>query len=188
MPDRLVLQTARLVLRPYTLTDAPDLQRLIGDREVASTTTNIPHPYEDGMAEEWIKAQPDLFAQGHSVHFAITTHADDALIGGIGLRLTPTHQHGELGYWIGVPFWNHGYCTEAAQAVVTYGFETLALHRIHAYHMTRNPASGRIMQKIGMRYEGCLRQHICKWGVFEDAAVYGILKSEFDASRIHSSP
>jgi RimJ/RimL family protein N-acetyltransferase len=71
---------------------------------------------------------------------------------------------------------------------VTYGFETLALHRIHAYHMTRNPASGRVMQKIGMRYEGCLRQHICKWGVFEDAAVYGILKSEFDASRIDSSP
>jgi RimJ/RimL family protein N-acetyltransferase len=186
MPDRLVLHTTRLVLRPYALSDAPDLQRLIGDREVASTTANIPHPYEDGMAEEWINAQPDLFAQGHSVHFAITTRADDALIGGIGLRLTPIHQHGELGYWIGVPFWNHGYCTEAAQAVVTYGFETLALHRIHAYHMTRNPASGRVMQKIGMRYEGCLRQHICKWGVFEDAAVYGILQSEFDASRINS--
>jgi RimJ/RimL family protein N-acetyltransferase len=187
MPEHPMLQTARLVLRPYALTDAPDLQRLIGDREVASTTTNIPHPYEEGMAEAWINAQPDLFEQGQGVNFAITTPADDALIGGMGLRLTPAHQHGELGYWIGVPFWNHGYCTEAAQAVVTYGFETLALHRILAYHMTRNPASGRVMEKIGMRYEGCLRQHICKWGVFEDAAVYGILKSEFDDSRVHRS-
>ena len=89
--------------------------------------------------------------------------------------------HGELGYWLGVPFWNQGYCTEAALAVVQYGFEVLRLHRIYASHMIRNPASGRIMQKIGMTYEGCQRQHVQKWGVFEDLATYGILQSEYVA-------
>jgi len=62
---------------------------------------------------------------------------------------------------------------------VAYGFERRGLHRIHASHLTRNPASGRVLQKIGMRYEGCLRQHVDKWEVFEDLALYGILQSGY---------
>jgi RimJ/RimL family protein N-acetyltransferase len=100
-------------------------------------------------------------------------------MGAIGLRITPQHTHAELGSWLGTPYWNAGYGTEAAHAVVVYGFERLGLHRLHASHMTRNPASGRVLQKIGMRAEGCLRQHVKKWEVFEDLALYGILRSEY---------
>ena len=85
----------------------------------------------------------------------------------------------ELGYWIGKPYWNSGYATEASRAVLKYGFEVLGLNRIHASHFRRNPASGRIMEKIGMKYEGCLRQHFKKWGKFEDLETYGILRSEY---------
>ena len=56
----------------------------------------------------------------------------------------------ELGYWIGVPWWNRGYATEAGRALLDFGFGTLGLHRIMAHHMMRNPASGRVMQKLGM--------------------------------------
>lgn len=63
--------------------------------------------------------------------------------------------------------------------MVAYGFNTLRLHRIHAQHFTRNPASGRVMEKIGMQYEGCLRQHIYRWDQFEDLATYGILAQDF---------
>ncbi len=59
---------------------------------------------------------------------------------------------------------NRGYCTEAAEAVVWYGFEVLGLNRIYACHFKRNPASGRVVRKIGMTHEGCLRQHVKKWG------------------------
>ena len=66
-----------------------------------------------------------------------------------------------------------------AKAVVAYSFEVLKLNRIHAKHYKRNPASGRVLEKIGMQYEGCLRQHIKKWDNFEDLMTYGMLKSKF---------
>jgi len=74
------------------------------------------------------------------------------------------HRRAELGYWIGVPYWGKGYATEAARSVVNYGFSTLELHRIFASHVPANPASGRVLTKIGMRHEGRLLGHILKWG------------------------
>jgi|SRR5882672_11216998 len=179
MKERPTLETTRLILRPFTVADAPDVQRLAGDREIASTTLNVPHPYADGMAEQWISTHQAKYESGELANFAIVRRADNTLIGAIGLRINQQHTHAELGYWIGKPYWNAGYCTEAAHAVVAYGFEGLGLHRIHASHLTRNPASGRVMQKIGMYYEGCLRQHVNKWEVFEDLALYGILRGEY---------
>ena len=88
----------------------------------------------------------------------------------------------ELGYWIGVPYWGRGYATEAAREVVKYGFEKVQLNRIFAAHFKHNPASGKVLQKIGMKYEGCMRQNILKWGDFIDVEVYSILRQEFDAA------
>ncbi len=181
MTERPTLETARLILRPFTLADAPEVQRLAGAREIASTTLNVPHPYEAGMAERWINSHQAAFEQGTQYSFALTRRADDALLGAIGLHHTPAHRHAELGYWIGIPYWNQGYTSEAAEAVLGYAFTVLDLHRVFAEHLTRNPASGRVMQKIGMTHEGTLRQHIQKWGVFEDVAVYGILQEEWAA-------
>jgi [ribosomal protein S5]-alanine N-acetyltransferase len=84
-----------------------------------------------------------------------------------------------MGYWIGVPYWGRGYCTEAAGALLAHAFGPLGLHRVHATHLTRNPASGRVMQKLGMRHEGRMREHFLKWGVFEDVERYGILDREW---------
>ncbi len=174
------LLTERLVLRSLTLEDATDVQHLVGDRDIALMTVAIPHPYEDGMAEEWIRASSERFEKDEALNFAITLSADKNLIGVIGLELEQEHQRGELGYWIGKPYWNLGYATEAAKAVVAYSFQVLKLNRIYAFHFTRNPASGRVLEKIGMRYEGCRRQHTKKWGTFEDSIGYGILKVDFD--------
>ncbi|WP_071592913.1 GNAT family N-acetyltransferase [Pleurocapsa sp. PCC 7319] len=66
---------------------------------------------------------------------------------------------------------------------IAYGFESLKLHRIYASHLTRNPASGRVMQKVGMTYEGCLRQHTKHWGIYEDRAIYGILATEWHEGK-----
>jgi ribosomal-protein-alanine N-acetyltransferase len=178
MKERPTLETERLILRPHNLGDAPELQWLIGDRDIAFTTLNIPHPYEDGMAEEWIQARQEKFEKGENVQFAIVHRAQGCLIGGVGLAIDKQNELAELGYWIGKPYWGQGYCTEAARAVLEYGFEVLGLNRVYANHFTRNPASGRVMQKIGMQHEGHLRQAIKKWGKFEDWEVYGILRSE----------
>jgi RimJ/RimL family protein N-acetyltransferase len=174
------LTTERLVLRPFTLADAPSVQRLAGDMAVASTTGRIPHPYEDGLAEEWISTHQQAFEEDKEAVFAITLKADGTLIGCVGLTINRDHERAVLGYWIGKPYWSNGYCTEAAAEVVRYGFTELGLNRIWATHFPRNPASGRVMAKIGMTHEGCWRQHFRRWGVLEDLELYAILKSEYE--------
>ena len=181
------LQTDRLILRSLTLEDAQDVQRLAGERDIASTLIRIPHPYEDGMAEEWIRSCYDTFESEAGVHFAITLQTEGSFIGVMGLELNREHERAELGYWIGKPYWGNGYATEAAKAVVRHGFEAVKLNRIYAYYMKRNPASGRVLEKIGMRYEGCRRQHTKKWGNFEDSIGYGMLKADYDSLNPISS-
>jgi len=82
-----------------------------------------------------------------------------------------------------VPHWGRGYCTEAAIAIVEYGFNELGLCKVTSRHMAGNPASGRVMEKLGMTREGVERDHIIKWDRFESLAVYSILESEWRARR-----
>lgn len=182
------LPTARLLLRPFALADAPEVRRLAGDREVAATTLRIPHPYPEGAAEEWIAAQKALFDDHKEINFAVVLRAGQALLGAIGLMLRTDDSKAELGYWIGRPYWGQGFCTEAARAIVRYGFEDLGLNRIYAHHMAHNPASGRVMEKLGMTREGRLRQHVAKWGRFEDVVAYGILREEYPPVGQVSNP
>jgi RimJ/RimL family protein N-acetyltransferase len=183
MQPQPTLTTDRLLLRPFTLDDAPAVQQLAGAIEIAEMTASIPHPYEDGMAETWIRGQKDRYARGEVANFAIVLRGKGRLIGSIGLRIESSHERAALGYWVGKPYWGHGYCTEAARAVLRYGFENLDLHRIYATHFARNPASGRVMQKLGMVREGCLRQHLKKWDRFEDMVYYGLLRSQHEEDR-----
>ena len=173
------LRTARLVLRPFRADDGPAVQRLAGDPEIATTTLNIPHPYPDGVAEKWIAGHAEACAGGKGLSLAVTLAASGELIGAISLMsISSAHSHAELGYWIGKDFWGRGYCTEAAREIVRFAFEEMGLHRVFGHHFSRNPASGRVMQKIGMRHEGTHPQHIRKWEEFEDVESYGVLKSD----------
>lgn len=174
------LVTSRLLLRPFTLADAPVVERLVSDFAIADTTLHIPHPYPPGAAEDWIRTHPERFAQGTGISFAIVLRETGELCGAIGLHPEPPHQRAEIGYWLGVPYWNRGIMTEAAAAVIAYGFSELGLNRIFAGHFTRNPASGRVMQKIGMTFEGILREHLRKGDGFEDSANYSILRREWE--------
>lgn len=178
------LSTERLILRPLTLADAKRVQQLAGAYEIADTTGHMPHPYQDGMAEEWIKGHASEFEHGEGVTFGIQLRETGELVGAIGLTIQYHNDRAEMGYWIGVPYWNRGYTTEAARAVLQYAFEELKLNRVYASHFPRNPASGRVMQKAGMKYEGTLRAHFVRWGKSEDLVYYGILKNEWqDKSR-----
>jgi RimJ/RimL family protein N-acetyltransferase len=168
------LETERLVLRRFRLEDAPEVQRLAGAREVAAGTMEIPHPYPDGAAEAWISR-----TESDSRTFAVERREDGALVGAIGLRIEPEHDRGELGYWVGVPYWGRGYATDAARAVVRYGFEVEGLNRIYAFHFSNNPASGRVLEKAGMRHEGVRRRHTLKRGEYLDSECYAILRGEW---------
>lgn len=173
------LRTARLTLRPFVPEDAPAVQTLASAREIAAGTLSIPHPYPDGAAAQWIATHQADFDENRHHHFAID---DGAIAGTMGLMLKGD-RIAELGYWIGVPFWNRGYASEAAAEVVRYGFEDCGLHRIYAAYFVGNPGSGKVMQKIGMQYEGTLRQHILKWDEYLDVVFYGILRDEWLTRR-----
>ena len=170
------IKTERLVLRAYELGDIAELVPLIGAREVAANLARVPYPYTEQDARNFInsiKATPD------EARFAVALSNSGHLIGGIGLRIDSAHSRAELGYWLGIPYWGQGYANEAARAVVHYGFETLGLHRIWASVFQGNEVSAKVLNKLGMRHEGCLRHHVLKWGRFIDLEMYGILRSEW---------
>lgn len=172
-----VLYTRRLVLRPFADSDAAELAALAGAREIAATTLRIPHPYTLTDAQQFIAGTRTSAERGTTAVFAVTLQSGE-LCGACGLEIDASHEHAEIGYWIGVPFWGQGFATEAARAVLDYGFAHLNLHRVFAFHLHSNAASGRVLQKIGMRYEGRLRDHIFKWGKFYDGEAYGILATD----------
>jgi len=175
-----VIQTERLILRGFRMSDVPVLTALAGEFEIADTTLSIPHPYHDKDAEKWVSQQRKWYKTGRAISFAIILKEKKVLIGAISMMdISTEHKRAELGYWIGKPFWNNGYATEASLELIKFGFKELRLNKIHAHHFSRNPASGKILLKIGMSHEGMLKQHILKWGNFEDIEMYGILKSEY---------
>ena len=151
-------------------------------REVARTTRPIPHPYPEGEAERWIATHRAAFESGEAIHFAIELRQTGELVGGVTLAISREDDRAHLTYWIGVPYRGRGYATEAAREAVRHNFEDLGLHRVYAAHLRSNPASGRVMHKIGMVHVGTLREHHEKWGEREDRVVYGLLAEEWEGT------
>lgn len=181
------LETERLIIRGFKPSDANIVRELAGDKRIADTTLNIPHPYEKGMAKDWISKHKLKFESGESLHLAITLKPDRQLIGAIGLHIEKKHCRAELGYWIGKDYWKCGYCTEAARAIIEYGFKQLKLNKVKSSHFARNPASGKVMRNIGMKKEGFRREHVIKWNKYEDLVQYAILRKEWEKQKPQGS-
>lgn len=178
------LPTERLVLRAFVPEDGPAVERLAGAREVAETTLTIPHPYPPGGGAAWIATHGEAWDRGEILSLAICDRANErTLMGAIGLHVSASHRNGEIGYWVGRSWWGKGYATEAARALARYAFTDLRLHRLVGRHFTRNVASGRVLQKIGMQLEGVHRDAFLRFDRFEDVAVYGLLEDEWKARR-----
>ena len=146
------LQTERLILRPYQLSDAGNICELAGDNRVARETMNIPHPYERDMAERWIASLEQQWKDRRRVEYAITRKRDSRYIGGMSY-VEVNGDEAEMGYWIGVPFWKQGYCTEAGRPLLDYGFSEMAFRKVTARHLASNPGSGRVLQKLGLGWK-----------------------------------
>jgi [ribosomal protein S5]-alanine N-acetyltransferase len=175
------LQTPRLTLRPFRMEDAPTVQRLANDKDIATNTQNLPHPYEEYMAKRWISLHQQMFDNNDLLNLAVVVRKSNELIGAIGYDLDEKNDNGELGYWLGRPYWGMGYATEAARRLLHYGFSDLKFYRVHSCHLTLNPASGNVLKKIGMSHEGQRKGHIKKWGKYEDLELYGILVEDYHA-------
>jgi RimJ/RimL family protein N-acetyltransferase len=173
------------------MADAPELHRLAQSREVARMMLHHPHPYEEGMAEEWIQGLRPMFEAGKGTTFAVVLREGGSLVGTVslyvrapnGTALLGEEGTGLLGFWIGVPYWNEGYATEAVAEVVRYGFEESGLLRIRANHFGSNAASGRVLRKVGMSHVGTRPNYYEKWGNEEDREEYVFLVRDWRTIR-----
>ena len=145
------LITDRLILRAFVLSDSSRVKALAGSKLIADVVTSIPHPYPEKLAREWIQSHPKKWTNKEQASFAITLKETGEVLGAISL-MNIEEDVGELGYWIGVNYWNNGYCTEACREIIQFGFSVLKLQRIQARHLTHNPASGRVLIKSGFSH------------------------------------
>ncbi len=149
--ETLSLSGESIKLRPFTLEDAPRVQELVSNWNIASMVARIPHPYPEGAAEEWISGHNEHRAAGDHWPFAIQAGAE--LVGAVGLSRTKNEPF-EIGYWIGEPYWGRGFASEAARVLVEFGFDILGLNRLVSGHFKENLASGRVLQKVGFHKTG----------------------------------
>ncbi len=175
------ITTDRLILRPFTLDDADDVARMCGTGVIQRNVLSLPYPYTRDNAVSWISNHARRREDGSCYDFAVTDKDTGALYGSISLVMrvkdSPT---AEMGYWIGEEFWNRGYATEAARGLIEYAFSEMMLHRVFAQHFGSNIASGRVMQKAGMKYEGTMKDQFFKNGRYEDMVIYGIVSMDYD--------
>ena len=149
-------RTPRLTLRPAWPEDAPLLATALADERVVRMLARVPHPYTLADAERWA-AQP---RGGHEPRFVIAAHdaayrqGEPRLIGGIGIS---EYEGGlNLGYWLAPDAWGRGYATEAGRAVIDMARHALPIDRLRAWHFADNPASGRVLRKLGFRPTGTI--------------------------------
>jgi RimJ/RimL family protein N-acetyltransferase len=134
-----IIETQRLILRPL-LSDEPDFLALAGDWDVARMTSDIPHPLVPAQAKAWLRPN------GNDVRFAIDVYG--RMIGGVGY-FRRRNGAAELGFWLGRPHWGFGLATEAAMAIVRRGFTCDGHMAFSSAHFVDNPASARVLEKLG---------------------------------------
>jgi RimJ/RimL family protein N-acetyltransferase len=174
-----VIRTERLILRPIGVEDLTVVQTAAGRREVADTMISIAHPFSTEDAERYVRSRVAAMQQERGAAFTLRTHAPTVFVGFAELRdIDREHSLAELSFWLAIESRGRGYMAEALDAVLRYAFEDLGLNRVYAYHMVRNPTSGRVLSRLGFQVEGLLRQRVRKWGLFEDVVLQALLRSD----------
>lgn len=176
-----IMETDRLILRRFTIDDAQDFfDHWANDPEVTKYMTWKPHKnieITQAVLALWLNA----YEHADNYHWAIVLKEGAKLIGSISImNIEDTYERSEVGYCLAKDYWNQGIMTEALKAVIDFGFARVGFNRIQACHYAENPASGRVMVKAGMKYEGRFKQYLKdNQGRFVDCDIYAIVKDDF---------
>ena len=174
-------------IRPTRPTDAPDAYRLVTDEAVPSRLLWDGPENEEEIANNYRRWQDEL-KTGASYNFAVERADQPGMIGGIGPRLRTHPLQADIGYWLGVPFWNQGYMTDAVRLVCHLSFKYLEVVRVYATVMVGNMGSRRVLEKNGFSVDGTLRQHVIKRGEWRDEWFLSLLRSEWEQNRRWFTP
>ena len=171
------------VLRSWTVGDRPALVRQANNRNVWRNLFDaFPHPYTEADADQWVAVASE---SGRDVHLAIAL--DGEAIGGVGVNAGSgtAAQTGMFGYWLGEGHWGQGIATAAARAMTDHLLSMSAFSRLEASVFSWNPASMKVLEKVGFVCEGVLRKSVFKDGELIDSVLYALVRDEGPAS---SSP
>lgn len=168
-------------LRTHKASDADAIYKNIRDKEIQKYTLNIPFPYAEADAVDFIKQAAKNRKLKSAYEFAITSTEDDEVIGGISLRdLDWKNKNAELGYWLGKKNRNKGYVSEAIKLILEFAFNELKLNRISARLWEKNLASIKVLKKNKFKKEGLLREMVFKAGEWQNDLVYGVIRRDWD--------
>ncbi|REK71432.1 GNAT family N-acetyltransferase [Paenibacillus paeoniae] len=178
------LETERLIIREFTHEDMEAVHEYASDPVVTTHMIWGPNSVADtrSFIEQMITMQERRPREGYEL--AVTLKESGKLIGGTGLYVMLMSQ-GEIGYCYNRQYWGQGYATEAASALLHYGFRELGLHRIYATCRPGNVGSATVMRKLGMSYEGHLREHMFHKDKWHDSYLYSILEHEYKVLSQH---
>jgi RimJ/RimL family protein N-acetyltransferase len=174
----LPITTERLILRRFTYDDVQDILDFVSHPSVARIVTEIEATKTGVIKCIDMKNSYKLFEKDKCFDLAIERKEDCKVIGLLSL-ICKNHMQGQIGWSLGIKNRGLGYATEAARALIEYGFNILGLHRIYADTTSENSASWRVMERLGMRKEACLREAEFRGGKWLDYLKYGILASEW---------
>lgn len=176
-----MLETERLVLRRFEMSDAETMELLMNEPQIIAMLIDAPpQPYTIDAARRYILHSHEAVLSGEDYVFGIEHKAEHRIIGYIDVEVNKTHQRGEIAYWLFPDYWRFGYATEAAKRIIEFAFDDLKLNRVYAHCLACNVASARVLMKAGLHYEGTLRQDAFKNGVFEDVEFYGLTRAELN--------
>lgn len=164
-----IIETPRLILRPLRAGDEPDFLALAGEWDVARMTSDIPHPLLPSHAKVW------LSPNGSDVRFAIEMHG--RMIGSAGYFKRRSGA-AEIGFWLGRDHWGMGFATEAAGAVLRHGFGVDGYGSFSSAHFADNPASGRVLRKLGFEPVGLARMWCAARGAEVDAIGFWLTRAQ----------
>lgn len=155
------LETPRLLLRPPEYSDVPAIAKYLGDFDVAKNLANVPHPFGEAEARAFVTRAHQRRALGEGFCFSILDAENEWLLG--CCRLTLADGRYKISYWLGKGYWNRGYATEAVKRLVGFAFHDLKADQVWASWFADNPASGRVLEKLGFRpVETCLRESMAR--------------------------
>lgn len=174
------INTERLILRRFIENDAENMfHNWANDPEVTKFLRWPPHEDVEvtkNLLKEWVAN----YADPTRYEWAIALKENDMVIGSIGLfDISEIDESGEIGYCIGRAWWGKGMMTEVLKAIIAFGIEQVGFNRLEAGHSVHNPASGKVMQKAGMTYEGIARQKYKSMLGFQDSKFYSFLKDDY---------
>jgi RimJ/RimL family protein N-acetyltransferase len=174
------IHTGRLTLRRVEAGDIGSLLKYANSKSISGNILNMSYPYREEDAVAWVNRAMQGYRSGERFILAIVLKEIGEFIGAIALNIDARHNVAELGYWLGEPFRGRGIMSEAAKAMLKFGFEELDLHKIFATAFIENKASEKILLNNGMIREGEMKDHYKVDDVYKSVAQYRLTKDEYE--------